>query len=170
MKFAEEMPLFHDNFELKGYGFLALSDEDGLLELQLNSDKSRFDRSNLFLKPNKFKDLKSQLALYLEGELQQFEIKINFEKLTGSPFQKDVWTELLQIPYGDTISYKELATKINKPNACRAVGSANGKNPIPILIPCHRVIAHTGSLGGYSLGLELKRKLLQIESMENRFL
>jgi methylated-DNA-[protein]-cysteine S-methyltransferase len=81
----------------------------------------------------------------------------------GTPFQLRVWQELRRIPRGQAISYKELAERVGKPKACRAVGQANGRNPIPLIIPCHRVIAADGGLGGYSSGLERKRWLLRHE-------
>ena len=81
----------------------------------------------------------------------------------GTAFQKQVWQALLEIPYGQTVSYKQLAESIGNPKAVRAVGSANGKNPIFIIIPCHRVIGANGSLTGFAYGLELKKKLLDIE-------
>lgn len=81
----------------------------------------------------------------------------------GSNFQKSVWEELKNISYGETISYKELAKRIGKDRSFRAVGNANGKNPLPILVPCHRVVKSDGSLGGYSLGISIKENLLAIE-------
>ena len=83
----------------------------------------------------------------------------------GTPFQQAVWAALQTIPCGRTVSYRDIAVKIGRPNAARAVGQANGKNPIPILIPCHRVLAANGSLGGYSLGLDVKRRLLALEGV-----
>ena len=83
--------------------------------------------------------------------------------LQGTAFQLKVWQELQKIPRGDAISYKELALRAGSPQACRAAGQANGRNPIPIIVPCHRVIAADGSLGGYSSGLERKRWLLKHE-------
>jgi O-6-methylguanine DNA methyltransferase len=83
--------------------------------------------------------------------------------LQGTPFQRRVWLELQKIPWGKTVSYRELATRLGRPQAARAVGQACGANPVPILIPCHRVIAADGSLGGYSSGLERKRRLLAHE-------
>lgn len=81
----------------------------------------------------------------------------------GTPFQQAVWSALRAIPYGQTVCYKDIAAEIGRPTAARAVGQANGANPLPILIPCHRVTAAGGSLGGYSLGLEVKRELLKLE-------
>ena len=83
----------------------------------------------------------------------------------GTPFQVRVWQELRKIPWGETISYKELAVRAGNPKACRAVGQANGANPIPLIIPCHRVINADGSLGGYSSGIERKRWLLRHEGI-----
>ena len=86
--------------------------------------------------------------------------------LQGTPFQLRVWQELRKIPYGETISYLELATRLGNPKATRAVGQANANNPIPLIIPCHRVIAADGSLGGYSSGLDRKRWLLRHEGAD----
>ena len=102
----------------------------------------------------------SELEEYFAGKRKKFDIEINFE---GTPFQHKVWQELLKIPYGKTISYADLAKAVKNPKACRAVGSANGKNPIAVIIPCHRVIASNGSLGGYAYGLEVKKHLLDLE-------
>lgn len=83
----------------------------------------------------------------------------------GTPFQQSVWAALQTIPCGRTAGYRDIAVKLGRPNAARAVGQANGKNPIPILIPCHRVVTTGGSLGGYSLGLDVKRRLLALEGV-----
>ena len=103
---------------------------------------------------------KEELNRYFSGVLNVFTVKLN---PNGTEFQKKVWGELLKIPYGKTICYEELAIRIGKPTAARAVGNANGKNPIPIIIPCHRVIARNGSCGGYALGSDLKKFLLDLE-------
>ena len=101
-----------------------------------------------------------QLDEYFQGKRTTFSLPF---KLTGTPFQLAVWKELQNIPYGQTTSYKEIAQKINKPKACRAVGMANNKNPLPIIIPCHRVIGSNGKLIGYAGGLKLKNYLLELE-------
>lgn len=101
-----------------------------------------------------------QLDEYLQGKRTTFSLPF---KLTGTPFQLAVWKELQNIPYGKTTSYKEIAQKINKPKAYRAVGMANNKNPLPIIIPCHRVIGSNGKLIGYAGGLKLKNYLLELE-------
>lgn len=101
-----------------------------------------------------------QLEEYFDGRRKEFDIPI---KLRGTEFQKKVWNELLKIPYGVTVSYTDIAIKIGNPKACRAVGMANHNNPILIIVPCHRVINENKKLGGYALGLDLKRKLLELE-------
>ena len=103
-----------------------------------------------------------QLTEYLDGKKKNFNIPLD---IIGTEFQKLVWQELAKIPYGVTKSYKDIAIAINNKNACRAVGNANGKNPIAIIIPCHRVIAANGTIGGYAGGLAIKRKLLKCENI-----
>jgi methylated-DNA-[protein]-cysteine S-methyltransferase len=103
-----------------------------------------------------------QIESYLLGERRSFELSLDIE---GTPFQREVWAELQKIPYGVTLSYKELAIRLNKPKAFRAVGTANGRNPLTLIIPCHRVIASDASLGGYSGGLDRKSWLLRLESV-----
>ena len=107
-----------------------------------------------------------QLDEYFQGKRTTFSLPF---KLTGTPFQLAVWKELQNIPYGQTTSYKEIAQKINKPKACRAVGMANNKNPLPIIIPCHRVIGSNGKLIGYAGGLKLKNYLLELEQSHTNF-
>ena len=107
-----------------------------------------------------------QLDEYFQGKRTIFSLPF---KLTGTPFQLVVWKELQNIPYGQTTSYKEIAQKINKPKACRAVGMANNKNPLPIIIPCHRVIGSNGKLIGYAGGLKLKNYLLELEKSHTNF-
>jgi methylated-DNA-[protein]-cysteine S-methyltransferase len=110
-----------------------------------------------------FAEVVAQLRAYFSGNRKNFELPLHIE---GTDFQKSVWTELRSIPYGETISYKELAGRIGKPRAIRAVGAANGANPIPIIIPCHRVIGNDGNLTGFGGGLPLKKKLLELESRQ----
>jgi methylated-DNA-[protein]-cysteine S-methyltransferase len=101
-----------------------------------------------------------QLRAYFAGELRRFELPVD---LAGTPFQQSVWRELLKIPYGETRSYGQLARGLGAPAAVRAVGAANGANPVPIVVPCHRVIGASGKLVGYGGGLPLKRRLLALE-------
>ncbi|HMJ21899.1 MAG TPA: methylated-DNA--[protein]-cysteine S-methyltransferase, partial [Terriglobales bacterium] len=108
-----------------------------------------------------------QLQAYFAGELENFNLPLAPE---GTPFQKEVWQRLCDISYGQTISYGELARRIGNPKASRAVGLANGSNPIPIVIPCHRVIGSNGKLTGYGGGLPIKEKLLALERHQLRLL
>jgi O-6-methylguanine DNA methyltransferase len=107
-----------------------------------------------------FKDVAAQLDAYFAGELSTFDLEMN---LLGTPFQQRVWSQLCDIPYGETISYGELARRVGNANASRAVGLANGRNPIALIVPCHRVIGANGSLTGYGGGLERKTWLLEHE-------
>ncbi len=107
-----------------------------------------------------FSDVLSQLAAYFQGKLTRFSLDTAPE---GTEFQRRVWQALAKIPYGATISYGELAVQIGNPKACRAVGMANARNPIPIVIPCHRVIGKNGTLTGFGGGLDIKEKLLALE-------
>ena len=102
----------------------------------------------------------NQLKAYFKGTLRDFSLPLD---LQGTPFQLKVWEALQKIPYGQTISYSELARRIGKPKAVRAVGGANGKNPIPLVVPCHRVIGSDGSLTGYGSGIHIKSMLLELE-------
>lgn len=108
-----------------------------------------------------FKDVMRQLDAYFAGTLTRFDLPL---APRGTEFQLRVWRALLTIPYGETWSYGELARRIRHPDAQRAVGAANGQNPIPIIIPCHRVIGANGSLTGFGGGLPIKRKLLELEN------
>lgn len=102
-----------------------------------------------------------QLTEYFAGEHTEFDFPY---KYAGTDFQQTVWEQLRRIPYGQTRSYKQVAVSIGKPNACRAVASACGKNPIMFVVPCHRVVSSDGSLGGFSAGIELKAELLVLEA------
>jgi methylated-DNA-[protein]-cysteine S-methyltransferase len=110
--------------------------------------------------PGPFAEVIRQLQAYFAGELRRFDLALAPE---GTPFQTAVWKELCNIPYGSTATYAEIAGRIGKPRALRAVGAANGRNPIPIVIPCHRVIGSDGRLTGYGGGLEVKAMLLALE-------
>ncbi|AFH50800.1 Methylated DNA-protein cysteine methyltransferase [Ignavibacterium album JCM 16511] len=105
-------------------------------------------------------DTFSQLEEYFFEGRKEFSVPLNPD---GSEFQKKVWNELLKIPFGKTISYQQLAERVGDKKSIRAVGKANATNPIPIIIPCHRVVGKNGSLVGYSAGLEIKKKLLKLE-------
>lgn len=107
-----------------------------------------------------FRDVREQLKAYFAGRLQEFEVALASE---GSPFQRTVWKALCKIPFGETESYGGLARRIGNPNASRAVGLANGRNPIGIIVPCHRVVGANGTLTGYGGGLPRKKWLLEHE-------
>ncbi|HVC28568.1 MAG TPA: methylated-DNA--[protein]-cysteine S-methyltransferase [Gammaproteobacteria bacterium] len=113
--------------------------------------------------PRPFKQVIAQLRDYFGGKRREFDLALVPE---GTEFQLRVWSALRTIPYGKTCSYGELAQRIRKPKAARAVGAANGQNPIPIIVPCHRVIGANGSLTGFGGGLKIKRILLELESNE----
>ena len=110
----------------------------------------------------KNRDVVNQLKKYLKGELQRFDCKLDFK---GTPFQKKVWSALAKIPYGRTRSYRDIAQAIGHPKAFRAVGNANGRNSIPLIIPCHRVIESNGRLGGFGHGVKVKEQLLDFEKI-----
>ena len=110
---------------------------------------------------NAFTHTRTQLKLYFSGQLTAFDLLL---KPQGTDFQQLVWQALVNIPYGETVSYRAIADSIDRPNAVRAVGNANGRNPIPIVIPCHRVIGKDGSLTGFGGGLPVKRFLLDLEN------
>ena len=136
----------------------AEADDRGLIALEFDKASISPSATNPILEK-----LRAQLAEYFAGKRHDFTVELS---PAGTDFQKRVWTELCRIPHGHTISYEELAHRIGKPTAQRAVAQANGANPICILIPCHRVIAKNGRLGGYSSGIERKRFLLGLERGE----
>jgi len=118
------------------------------------------DRSDWMLDEQAFPDAVDQLGAYFAGQRTDFDLELN---LVGSEFQRRVWRALLTIPYGETRSYGQIAEQIGAAGAARAVGLANGHNPIAIIVPCHRVIGASGSLTGYGGGLDRKRSLLDME-------
>jgi methylated-DNA-[protein]-cysteine S-methyltransferase len=139
-------------------GFTKITgDDDGIVSVTvLNSEEKITD-----IIPLELEDCVFQLQEYFDGKRKAFDIKLNPE---GTDFQKKVWNELLEIPFGKTIAYLELSKKLGDIKAIRAVANANGKNPIWIIIPCHRVIGSDGSLTGYAGGLSRKQWLLEHES------
>ena len=146
-KLVGKILLYGDKIELHG------------LEFYKNSpiDKNWMEDERVF------QNVIIQLEKYFNKELKSFDIPL---RLSGTPFQKKVYSQLLQIPYGSTISYQELAKRVDNKKASRAVGNANGKNPIAIIIPCHRVISKDGSIGGFSSKIDIKRKLLELEGVK----
>jgi len=150
-------------------GPLLLAGEGGALRYVSFAGKKRAVRPQRdwaeSVKP--FADVIRQLRAYFRGELKNFDVPLD---LQGTPFQLRVWEGLREIPYGETMSYGQLARQIGERDAVRAVGAANGSNPIPIIVPCHRVIGSNGSLTGYGGGLAIKEKLLALESRQLRLL
>ena len=143
---------------------LLTGDESGLHSVTFGGERAaRPPRPDWREDPEPLAEAMRQLEAYFAGELRRFDLALN---PTGTPFQLQVWRELEKIPYGGMISYGELARRIGKPDAPRAVGLANGANPIPIIIPCHRVVGSTGKLTGYGGGLEIKEKLLALEQRQ----
>lgn len=109
-----------------------------------------------------FREARRQLTAYFAGKLTRFDLNIAAD---GTPFQQQVWHELRNVPYGQTVSYGDIAKAIQRPTASRAVGMANGRNPISIVVPCHRIIGSSGKLVGYGGGLDRKTRLLKLEGV-----
>lgn len=124
---------------------------------------SKVDTNDNIEETDLIKECFKQLKEYFEGNRMKFDLPLDAR---GTEFQKKVWNELLNIPYGETKSYKDIAVAIGNEKACRAIGMANNKNPIPIIIPCHRVIGSNGKLVGYADGVNVKEKLLNIEKID----
>lgn len=141
-------------------GKIGISEKEGnVTNLYFESDK--LPQNTQVYESRTLKAAAKQLEMYLSGSLREFSIPL---EPAGTDFMKQVWISLSEIQYGKTVSYKDIAVKIGRPNAARAVGLANNRNPIPIFIPCHRVIGINKSLTGYRGGIELKRKLLEMEN------
>lgn len=133
-----------------------VGDENGIAEISVLSEGKKTTKI-----PNSLKECVSQLGEYFDGQRQHFDFKLNPQ---GTDFQQKVWQELLNIPFGKTLSYLDLSKKLGDVKAIRAVASANGRNPLWIVVPCHRVIGTDGSLTGYAGGLWRKKWLLEHES------
>jgi AraC family transcriptional regulator of adaptative response/methylated-DNA-[protein]-cysteine methyltransferase len=130
------------------------------LSWEIERLQAKTDGTMLPGRNNILQSIETELQQYFNGKLREFQTPIS---LLGTPFQARVWEELRKIPYGTTISYAQLAGAIGQPKASRAVGGANGKNQLAIIVPCHRVISANGTIGGYSGGIERKPKLLERE-------
>ena len=145
------------------------STEDGVCKISVPREsrkdffdwlKDHFDPDTVSDNRAKNKDVIDQLTRYFNGRLAKFTCPID---LIGTPFQIRVWKELVKIPYGSTITFKQLAKRVMAPRASQAVGRANGMNPLPIIIPCHRVLGSGGSIVGYSCGIKTKEFLLRLD-------
>ena len=139
---------------------LILGREDMVTEIRFENSWTTKDTADYSLNNTVFAQTISQLNEYFKGTRKIFTVPI---APIGTIFQKTVWRQLTKIPYGTTLSYGDIAEQINNPKGCRAVGMANGKNPIPIIIPCHRVIGKNGTLTGFGGGIDVKQQLLNIE-------
>lgn len=147
---------------------LLVADDSGLRQIEFVNGRGKAQPESSWKKdPAPLEETVRQLRAYFAGDLEAFDLPLAPE---GTPFQLEVWRRLCDIPYGETISYGELARRIGNPKASRAVGLANGSNPIPIVIPCHRVIGSNGKLTGYGGGLPIKEKLLALERRQLRLL
>jgi methylated-DNA-[protein]-cysteine S-methyltransferase len=143
---------------------LLAGDERGLRFVSFaSSRRAKFPQRDWQEDKAPFAEAIRQLQSYFDGKLRNFDLPLVLE---GTEFQLNVWHSLRTIPYGETISYGELARRIGDPKGARAVGLANGCNPIPIIVPCHRVIGSNGDLTGFGGGLPIKRKLLALESKQ----
>ena len=137
------------------------ADASGLRHIEFRHNRHPADRADWHGGDNEvLQATEAQLGEYFAGKRQRFELPLAPQ---GTPFQREVWFALADIPYGQTMSYAQLATKLSRPTASRAVGAANGRNPLGILLPCHRVVGAKGSLTGFSGGLAAKRFLLELE-------
>jgi len=143
-------------------GPLTLRAEDGVLSGLYMTEHRHGPGADALgvLDPDGLPAVREQLAAYFAGELRVFDVPV---AVRGTPFQQRVWAALRQIPYGATTTYGELAAALGTPNAPRAVGLANGRNPVSIVVPCHRVVGASGALTGYGGGVERKRALLDLE-------
>ncbi|GJL78360.1 MAG: methylated-DNA--protein-cysteine methyltransferase [Nitrospinaceae bacterium] len=173
LKSSLSNPIYYTTLKTKTpLGLIGIAgSEKGLLKIvfklahesQFKSDLIDSYSNKCQKNPTFFDAVAEQLNLYFAGELKKFTCKLDLSQ--GTPFQQKVWRKLTTIPYGKTRSYRTLAEAIGHPRAFRATGNANGKNPLPLIIPCHRVIRENGGLGGYSCGLPIKRFLLDLESV-----
>ncbi|MGW4100237.1 MULTISPECIES: methylated-DNA--[protein]-cysteine S-methyltransferase [unclassified Mycobacterium] len=142
-------------------GLLTLAGRDGkLMHLRMVDQTYEPSREGWDADDTAFSDAVDQLSAYFAGDRTEFDLELD---MVGTQFQRRVWEALQTIPYGETCSYGEIARQIGSPSASRAVGLANGHNPIGIIVPCHRVIGANGSLTGYGGGLDRKRALLELE-------
>jgi methylated-DNA-[protein]-cysteine S-methyltransferase len=140
---------------------LVAGDEDGLRYISFLKGKKRITPEKDWTEDRHFlREAVRQLDTYFKGRLKEFNVKLSPQ---GTPFQLIILRALQEVPYGETVSYGELARRIGKPKASRAVGAAIARNPLPIIIPCHRVIGSNGSLTGFGGGLDIKQALLDLE-------
>ena len=158
--------MYYTHFNSQIGTITLIGDEDGIQRLYIHNPYAKYPLlldDGIEEDASIFSAAIHQLEEYLAGSRRSFDLKLNPQ---GTPFQKSVWEKLTQIPFGKTLGYGEIAKDLNNPNASRAVGAANGKNPIPLIIPCHRVIGANGKLTGFAFGTELKQQLLDLEDIK----
>lgn len=158
--------MYYTTLNTKLCEIILVGDELGLTNLHLNTGEGKrdFEISKEWIENNDFfKETINQIEEYLKGDRKEFNIKLNPK---GTEYQKKVWDELCKIPYGSLYTYKNIATSIGNEKASRAVGMANSKNPIPLIIPCHRVVATNGKLTGFAHGLKIKEKLINFKQVK----
>ncbi len=156
------MTIFYTSF-ISDLGKIDIYEEDAYIIRLIINDQGSFKQEAQYFESPCLARAKEELLEYFQGDRYYFSLKLKAE---GTDFQKSVWQELGNIAYGQSKSYGELAQALGRPKAYRAVGNANGKNPIPIFIPCHRVLGQGQVLGGYSSGLKVKEKLLRLEGID----
>lgn len=159
------MSVYYSYYDSPVGQLLIATTAHGLYGIEFPKSRHPLKRSSEWIHAHQplFDEVSRQLELYFSGQLQKFDLPLD---LRGTDFQTSVWKTLATIPYGETWTYAQLANAISNPKAMRAVGNANGKNPIPIILPCHRVIGSNGALTGFSGGLETKHYLLTLEKGE----
>ncbi len=155
--------MYKSYINLKKFGIIEIVEKTlgkGISEINILEKES----DEYFQESENTKECKNQLLKYFDGKLKSFNLKLD---IVGTDFQKKVWNVLSDIKYGETISYQEEAIRCLSPKSARAVGNANAKNKIPLIIPCHRVIRKNGDFGGYALGKNLKKFLLELEKQNS---
>ncbi|WP_415712777.1 methylated-DNA--[protein]-cysteine S-methyltransferase [Maridesulfovibrio sp.] len=160
------MPVYYTRFMTVLCEIVLAGDDEGLSHLHMQTGEGRkmFEIGPDWVRNDDFfADVRRQVEEHIAGKRTCFDVKLNPQ---GSDFQKRVWAQLLRIPYGETRSYKDVALALGNEKASRAVGAANAKNPIPLIVPCHRVISADGSLAGFAYGTGIKQRLLEIEQAD----
>lgn len=157
--------MYYTRFNTRFCEIILVGDEQGLANLHLNTGEGKrtFEISDEWiLKDDFFLETINEIEEYFNGKRKVFTVKLNPQ---GTDYQKKVWNELFKIPYGEVYTYKQVAIKIGNEKASRAVGMANSKNPIPLIIPCHRVVGSNGKLTGFAHGLAIKERLIKHEAL-----
>ncbi|WP_334328712.1 methylated-DNA--[protein]-cysteine S-methyltransferase [Companilactobacillus sp. HBUAS59699] len=159
--------LYYQIIRFENHTYIVAATKSGLAYVGLRDetldDMSKFyPRARFIQDDERTNNYAREVKEYLAGDRTDFDLKID---ISGTAFQESVWHAVAQIPYGQVSNYTKIAEKINRPKAVRAVGTAIGRNPVPLVIPCHRVLAKNGSLGGYRGGLVMKKDLLHLEGI-----